>query len=133
ERQAREASKVMTEKDLIHLYQFHETTWKNLTTFEVLRWDSFPWPLVKKPKTPEDITTSAIRAYLFSRVHPEKDSKSDKDRVKEQIKKWHPDRFELKYLPKVVEQDREKVKEGAGCVVRGLNDILTRVNAPSLF
>ncbi|KAF8639009.1 hypothetical protein AX17_001788 [Amanita inopinata Kibby_2008] len=132
ERQAREAARGMNEKDMAHLYQMHEATWKNLNAFELLRWESFPWPMLKKPRTAEDITSHAIRVYLFGKWYPE-DNKSDKDRAKEHIRRWHPDKFNAKYLPKVIEDDRERVMEAAGAVVRGLNDILTRANAPSLF
>ncbi|KAF8630991.1 hypothetical protein AX15_002683 [Amanita polypyramis BW_CC] len=136
QRIAKEVNKMITEKDLMQLYQMHEARWKDLNTFEVLRWDAFPWPLVRRPKTAEDIKELAIQAYLFSRAHPERDYKLDKDRVKEHIKRWHPDKFNTKYLPKVIEEDKERVKEGAGAVVRGLNAILTRMNEPqhsSLF
>lgn len=127
---ANEINKNVTERDLTQLYHGHEARWKDLNTFEVLRWDTFPWPMVRRPKTPEDIHELAIRAYLFTKVYPEKDSKSDKDRVKEHIKRWHPDKFNTKYLPKVIGEDKERVKEGAGAVVRGLNAILTKMNEP---
>ncbi|KAM6492225.1 hypothetical protein JOM56_011949, partial [Amanita muscaria] len=104
--------------------------WKDLNTFNVLRWDSFPWPMLRRPKTVEDIMESTIFAYLFTKFYPD-NHKSEKDRVKEHIKRWHPDKFNTKYLPKVIEDDKERVKEGAGVVVRGLNAILTKMNEPS--
>ena len=64
----------------------------------------------------------------------EKDKgRSQRDRIKEHIRRWHPDRFDTKLLPRVVEGDRENVKEGAGAVVRGLNDLLRRANTPNPF
>ena len=111
------------------MYQTHETRWKDLNTFEVLRWETFPWPMVRRPRSAEDIRESMIHAYLFAKA--EKDNnKTDKDRVKEHIKRWHPDKFNTKYLPKVIEEDKERVREGAGAVVRGLNSILTKMNEP---
>ncbi|KIY48470.1 hypothetical protein FISHEDRAFT_31269, partial [Fistulina hepatica ATCC 64428] len=90
-----------------------------------LTWDNFPWPMVRRPKAPDDITKVGISAYILSPHYPGLDpTKSDRDRIKDHIRRWHPDRFETKVLPRVVEADRERVQEGAGSVVRGLNDLL---------
>jgi hypothetical protein len=59
---------------------------------------------------------------LQSPLHADKDkSRTPKDRIKEHIKRWHPDRFETMLLPKVAENEREKVKQGAGTVARYLS------------
>ncbi|EPQ53506.1 hypothetical protein GLOTRDRAFT_63094 [Gloeophyllum trabeum ATCC 11539] len=130
ERQAK-MSKIMTKDDVIQLFATHERQWNLITTAEELGWYSFPWPVFKKPSEPEDITTVAISAYVLSPHH--QSDKSTKDRIKEHIRRWHPDRFETKYLPKVREDEQDKVKEGAGVVVRGLNELLTRSNINSAF
>lgn len=131
ERQARQG-RILTKDEVHRLFQTHETQWSRLTTLEELTWDSFPWPMLKKPVSSEEITPAAVSAYVLSPHYPDK-AKSDKDRIKEYIRRWHPDRFETKYLVRVLADDRERVKEGAGTVVRNLNDLLTRTNAPSLF
>lgn len=130
ERQAK-MSKIMTKDDVIQLFATHERQWNLITTAEELGWYSFPWPVFKKPSEPEDITTVAISAYVLSPHH--QSDKSTKDRIKEHIRRWHPDRFETKYLPKVRADEQDKVKEGAGVVVRGLNELLTRSNINSAF
>ncbi|KAJ8455186.1 hypothetical protein ONZ45_g19020 [Pleurotus djamor] len=131
ERQARQG-RMLTKDEVLRIFQTHEMQWSKLPTLEQLNWDSFPWPMIKKPSTAEDITTAAVSAYVLSPHYPDK-TKSDKDRIKEYIRRWHPDRFETKYLTRVTEEDKERVKEGAGTVVRNLNELLTRTNAPSLF
>ena len=66
---------------------------------------------------------------LQSPLHADKDkSRTPKDRSKQHIKRWHPDRFETKLLPKVAENEREKVKQGAGNVARYLSDLLRKEN-----
>ena len=40
------------------------------------------------------------------------------------MKKWHPVRFETSYVKKVIEEEREMVREGAGAVVRALDELL---------
>ncbi|KAF8881248.1 hypothetical protein BD779DRAFT_1445686 [Infundibulicybe gibba] len=124
----------MSKEDVIQLFDTHERQWTRLATLDELRWESFPWPMLKKPSVPEEITSVAISAYILSPHYPEKDkSRPTKDRIKEHIRRWHPDRFETKLLPKVAEDEKEKVKEGAGFVVRSLNDLLTRSNVLNVF
>ena len=127
---------MLTKDDIQRLFARHEEMWQTLQKAERLTWISFPWPLIKQPSTPEDITTNAVDAYILSPYYPEKEKdkgRSQRDRIKEHIRRWHPDRFDTKLLPRVVEGDRENVKEGAGAVVRGLNDLLRRANTPNPF
>ncbi|KAJ3918927.1 hypothetical protein F5877DRAFT_41522 [Lentinula edodes] len=126
------SSQVKGPDELIKTFEHHARLWEKLPEYTELRWDVFPWPMLTKPSSPEDITYAAVYAYLSSPYHPEKD-KPQKDRIKEQIRRWHPDRFETKLLPKVIEEDKVKVKEGAGSVVRNLNSLLTKSNTPSFF
>ena len=95
----------LSEKEL---YQPHETQWKYLNAFAVLRWET-PWPIVRRPKSAEDIKKLTIHAYSFAKWYwPENNSvKTNKDWVKsEHIKRWHPDEFNNKHLPKIIEEDK---------------------------
>ncbi|GLB39217.1 hypothetical protein LshimejAT787_0603790 [Lyophyllum shimeji] len=130
----RAQSSVLSKEEVVTLYDFHERQWALLASNSDMRWGSVPWPMFKPPKSPEDITAAAVSAYMQSPYYPDKDkSKTYKDRLKDHIKKWHPDRFETKYLPRFVEEDRERVKEGAGSVARTLSDLLMRANVPNPF
>ncbi|KAF9254423.1 hypothetical protein L218DRAFT_886321 [Marasmius fiardii PR-910] len=123
----------MNKDELVALFAHHERLWTRIATQDELRWDSFPWPMLQKPSTPEDITLTTVSAYILSPHYPDKDKKPEKDRIKEHIRRWHPDRFETKLLPKVVLSEREQVKEGAGFVVRNLNELLTKSSIPKFF
>ena len=125
EQQARVATRGMSVADMTALFAQHTNIWKSLFSSEGLRWNDFPWPVFKRPSEPEDMTTQAIGAYVLSKNAPDA-QKSSKDRIKDHIKRWHPDRFETKVLPRVFQTDREKVKAGAGVVARGLNELLSR-------
>jgi len=135
ERVAREretkAGRIMTKDEVMQLFAAHERVWSRLPDIDDLGWDSFPWPTLKRPLDPEEITTTAISAYVLS-PHGDK-TRSTKERVKEHIRRWHPDRFETKLLPKVRANEREKVKQGAGVVARGLNELLTRSHDFDIF
>ena len=125
ERQAK-GTKVLSREELIRLFENHDNKWRQLRDSDNLGWNSFAWPVFKRPSEPEEMTTSAISAYVLSKYGPDANTKSPKDRIKDQLKRWHPDKFETRILPRVAEDEREKVKTGAGVVVRGLNEMLNR-------
>ncbi|KAL1731773.1 hypothetical protein EV714DRAFT_208093, partial [Schizophyllum commune] len=99
--------------------------WQTLASSTRLDWTTLPWPLLRAPAGPDDITASGVEAYVRS---PD-EGRTARDRVRELLRKWHPDRFETKLLPLVAEEEKERVKEGAGAVVRALNECLTRLNS----
>lgn len=120
------AGKILNKQDIIKLFEHHRGQWDRLQMSATLKWDDFPWPVFKQPGGPDDVTTSCITAYMLSPLHPV--DKSSKDRIKENIRRWHPDRFETQLLSKVKENDRDIVREAAGTVVRTLNDLLRSSN-----
>jgi len=124
ERQAK-STKMLSREELIRLYESHENKWRQLKDSDNLGWNSFAWPVFKRPYEPEELTTSAISAYVQSKYAPGAD-KNPKDRIKDHQKRWHPDKFETRILPRVVEEEREKVKMGAGVVSRSLNELLNK-------
>ncbi|KAI9058062.1 hypothetical protein FKP32DRAFT_1688936 [Trametes sanguinea] len=121
-----QANRQLTKEEVIKLFQDHERRWNVLAEATQLAWESFPWPMLKAPSQPEDLTYAAVQAYVLSPHHPV--DKAPKDRVKDYLRRWHPDRFETKLLPKVLPAAREKVKEGAGTVARHLNKILSSLS-----
>ncbi|KAG6871526.1 hypothetical protein C0995_003569, partial [Termitomyces sp. Mi166 len=133
-RQRTESNKLSSEQ-VLSILERHDRQWNILISSATsLHWGSIPWPMFFPPQSPEDITLSAVTTYLQSPLLPDREkAKPQKDRLKEMIKKWHPDRFETKYLPRIIEGDREKVKEGTGVVIRSLNELLTKVNTPGPF
>ncbi|KAI0674109.1 hypothetical protein C8Q78DRAFT_967314 [Trametes maxima] len=118
--------KQMSKEDVIKLFEEHDRRWSRLATLDVLFWSSFPWPMLKPPSDPEQITYPEVQAYVLSPHQP--GEKTSKERIKDYLRKWHPDRFETKLLPKVREDDRETVKEGAGAVARHLNKLLSSLS-----
>ncbi|KAH6891882.1 hypothetical protein BKA70DRAFT_1026427, partial [Coprinopsis sp. MPI-PUGE-AT-0042] len=97
--------------------------WKAMKEKSSLTWQDLPWPASRTPTSPEDITPWAIEAYLCSPYYPDQ-SRTEKDRLLGCLKQWHPDRFNIKLLPKVVSAERIKVSEGVINVVVGLNHLL---------
>jgi hypothetical protein len=109
---------------MVHLFEKHERQWSMLGKQDELVWSSFPWPVLRVVSSAGELTEGAIGAYVESPYHPGDKSKSLKERIKEHIRRWHPDRFDTRLLPKVVERERTEVKEGADTVVRSLTNLL---------
>ncbi|KAG5333666.1 hypothetical protein C0989_005065 [Termitomyces sp. Mn162] len=88
----------------------HEYQWNILISSATsLHWGSIPWPMFFPPQSPEDITLSTVTTYLQSPLLPDRErAKPLRDRLQEMIKKWHPDWFEAKYLPRIIGVDRER-------------------------
>lgn len=96
--------------------------------YPTLRWRVIPWPVLSCPINTEELTTNAIGTFVLSPHHSQE--KTKRDRLKEQLLRWHPDRFEGKWLSKVDVEDKEAVRRGVGQVVRGLNELMARESSP---
>ncbi|KZT65924.1 hypothetical protein DAEQUDRAFT_730834 [Daedalea quercina L-15889] len=111
------------------LFATYESRWAAIASHsankyaEPLTFRSIPWPMFVQPKTIEDITPGRIALFLLSLSHS--DGQSRKERIKAALRRWHPDRFG-RWLARAEERDIKKVEEGAGIVVRCLNDLLGR-------
>ncbi|KAJ6493002.1 hypothetical protein C8R45DRAFT_181546 [Mycena sanguinolenta] len=129
ERQAKEqkAGRMLSKDDVVRIYQLHDQQWSKMAAHAEITWDMLPWPMYKKPSSAEEITSGAVDAYIMSPHYPDQD-KSTKDRVRQQLRRWHEDHFNQKVLSKVSERDKARVKEAAGTVTRNLNNLLERTN-----
>lgn len=121
----------LSEEEFINLVIFHDQQWDWITKLPQLQWTDFPWPVLSfsGPTRMEDLTLEAVADYVFAPLRLHHDRTMSKERLKEIIRRWHPDRFEVKYLARVVDQhEKEMVREGAGMVARFLNDLLGKWN-----
>lgn len=121
----------MTEEDIINLTIFHDQQWTFISSLPHLQWTDFPWPVLSfsSPKSKDDLTVETVVEYVLAPLTVNHDRAVVKDRSKDLIRRWHPDRFETKYLALIADlREREMVREGAGIVARILNDLLGRWN-----
>ena len=127
EKQVKSAGRPLLREELQRVFEQHERLWTRLNILDELSWNDFPWPMVKQPSNPDDMFPPEISAYIQSPFYSYKDKiRTRRDRIREHMKRWHPDRFETNLLPKVVEDEREKVKQGAGNVAGHLSALLRR-------
>ena len=89
-----------------------------------LSFHDIPWPLPHPARTRHDITSESIRRFLASDYHST--DKTHRDRIKEALLRWHPDRFGTRVLEHVREGQRDEVRKGVDIVVRCLNELLSK-------
>ena len=87
----------------------------------LLTFSSIPWPVFTYPEAPEVLTKEAISQFLFSSDHSL--DKSHKQRIRDALLAYHPDRFVGRYISLVQPSHQKAVNEGVGRVVRVLNDL----------
>lgn len=127
EREARKRE--TTSRAIAAAWQNYENVWANISSStEQLTFRSIPWPMANPPISPAAITMEAISAFLFSSSHSV--TQSRKDRIKEALRRWHPDRFG-RLLKRVIDEERGIVEEGVGIVARCLNELLSQQSQPS--
>ncbi|THH03907.1 hypothetical protein EW145_g5905 [Phellinidium pouzarii] len=101
----------------------YEKRWATiLTTSDSLSFASIPWPMLCYPSSPSSISCGAISAFLLSQTHST--NQSPKERIKEALRRWHPDRFG-RLLKRVLIDEMKVVEEAVGIVARCLNELLS--------
>ncbi|KAH7345572.1 hypothetical protein B0J17DRAFT_548297, partial [Rhizoctonia solani] len=83
-----------------------------------------PWPLLRVPTGPESITPQAVGAFILSPLHSE--DKPRKERIRTAMLRWHSDKFEGRWMSRIDEDERPKVKEAVGAVARCLTELMTK-------
>jgi hypothetical protein len=112
--------------EMTHAWQEYLASWGTLNskppTSLALHFQDIPWPIQHPPTSPEQLTASAISAFVLSPLHSH--GKNQKQRIREALLVFHPDRFD-KWVRLVRDgPDRHLVREAAGSVVRILNTLL---------
>ena len=141
-RQHRRAKDRIREAESRELY---DARWKALlapggasaSEDELLRFVDIPWPVMVSAAaskhdsgrvTIADLTVDAIRTFLLPATASESDgdtSKKDrKEKLRETMLRFHPDKFEGRIMKHVRDADRELVKEGVGIVARTVNILM---------
>lgn len=121
----------------------YERRWKDLSIERAdarhLKFEDIPWPIYAahvKQRTPtalalEALTADAIATFIFRDASLAKGPTSDatekkerKERLRETMLRFHPDKFEGRLMKRVRESDQTRVREAVGQVVRALNTLM---------
>jgi vacuolar-type H+-ATPase subunit I/STV1 len=86
-----------------------------------LAFHDIPWPVVDAYTAKvEDFTATAISWFLFR-----EEKRDRKERLRETILRFHPDKFVGRFIRRIREEDQERVLQGIGQVSRILNTLLS--------
>jgi hypothetical protein len=83
-----------------------------------MKYTDIPWPSYSQTLEKED-----IRIFLYD-TSQSQESGDLRKTLRETIRIYHPDKFLGRFLGRVREGDREKVKEGVERVSRAINDLM---------
>ena len=106
--------------------QFTSTTTEQPLTFRDIPWPCYALysPSDRQSFSLDDLTVGSISEFLFrSSIEPAGTTQKIK-KIKETLLRFHPDKFESRVISRVPEAERTKVQEGAGIVVRALNELM---------
>ena len=119
--------------------ELYDTRWKDLlgpsqNIEGLLRFTDIPWPVLPPDLSSRhtrelalsDFTIEAISGFLLGQEDAESEAgrKERKDKLRETMLRFHPDKFEGRILRRVLESERDTVKEAVGVVVRSLNTLM---------
>ena len=105
----------------------YEATWKALRARKYapgsLTYANFPLPIFHNALEPRPIAIApeAVSEFVLSSLRADANIKPRKQRVKDELRLWHSDKFEAMILPMVREIDQEKVLLAADNIVKILN------------
>ncbi|KAH6913989.1 hypothetical protein BKA70DRAFT_1420761 [Coprinopsis sp. MPI-PUGE-AT-0042] len=89
-----------------------------------LNFHDIPWPIVaaydadKVVLTAEDFSEESISTFLLD------DKQERKERLRETFLRFHPDKFEGRFMGRIIAADVDRVRETIGQVSRALNSLL---------
>ncbi|KAI0040633.1 hypothetical protein FA95DRAFT_1566234 [Auriscalpium vulgare] len=91
--------------------------------FSPLLFRSIPWPVAVSPSSVADLTKEAIRSFVLNDMR-----KTPKERFRELMLKWHPDKWENIKLT-IAEADKKDVMEGVNVVAAVVTEMkyLTKI------
>lgn len=119
---------VDTEQRVLEEYELKWNVLKTDELIPVIYFYEVPWPLITRVQSFDDFTAPAISYFVH---HPRRigfEGKTPRERVKAEILRWHPDKFNTKVLPRIFPDHAEFAKDAAGNVVRILTQMLNQLD-----
>ena len=128
------------ERALRRAWEEYDKAWERLTssirpvktfTFRKVKFTfgDVPWPTLSQPAGAvdlENITGPAIANFL---LHPHREpQKSRKEKLRDAVLRYHPDKFDGRILPRVIDEDKARVQKGVEMVMKCLNELMSAAN-----
>ncbi|KAG1801095.1 uncharacterized protein BJ212DRAFT_1399924 [Suillus subaureus] len=113
---------------LVAFFQLYDTKWKELKLSQKLTsvmLCEMPWPTFQQGcASPDDISRRSMEEFIFHPLRPGMETKSRKDRLKVEILRFHPNKFNSNIVRKLRECDRERASKIAGALARILTNMM---------
>lgn len=108
------------------VWVYYDTRWQECTTAlnQRLRFSDIPWPVFTVITTTAMITEERVSEFILHQVD-KGNPKARKERIREALLRWHPDKFEGKLGTKLEDKEKALILEGVGIVARCLNNLMT--------
>lgn len=119
------------EAGLVRRWEEYERRWKELSaagiskTKTAVKFQDIPWPVnVGTHETLElgDLNVEKVEDFLLAGLKVRGNQVTKKDRVRSSLLRWHPDKM-TSVLARVVDDDREAIKQGISVVVACLQEL----------
>jgi hypothetical protein len=114
----------------LRTYYCHKRQWDRLHTEKSLKWDMFPWPLLKQPTTVEEITANGVEEYLRSLYQLQDILITMEEYVTDHRDRWDYNRMDAKVFRRINKEHQKKVEEGVIRVGTILLGILRNMQEP---
>ncbi|KAH7105299.1 hypothetical protein BKA62DRAFT_613532 [Auriculariales sp. MPI-PUGE-AT-0066] len=106
-------------------FSAYSTRWANMSDQKHLSWAHIPWPSYEPPTGADAITLDSVRGFILSETASDITSKDHRQRLKEALLLWHPDRFEGRWLGRIEDAaERDRVRDAVGVIARLLNQLM---------
>ncbi|KAF9451516.1 hypothetical protein P691DRAFT_796698 [Macrolepiota fuliginosa MF-IS2] len=125
---------------LVFARDAYHSKWKALLSGadaqQMIGFADIPWPVLHAHKEKskhrsevvlDDLTLETISTFLLPDNAVQEGDKSRKDVLRETFLRFHPDKFEGRFMRLVREGEQESVREGIGRVVRALNTLMDNI------
>jgi hypothetical protein len=93
-----------------------------------LSFGDIPWPVSARSPSISEITAEAISSFLFLRGDEGHDEagrgRARKEELRGTILRFHPDKFEGRVIPRIKDEERAAVREGANAVTRAVTTMM---------
>ncbi|KIJ39062.1 hypothetical protein M422DRAFT_210577 [Sphaerobolus stellatus SS14] len=113
-------------------WEYYEARWRIVTAPDsaemLFGFRDIPWPLFEVPDGIEGLSKEGIEGFLTEGLEKEEEGKTRKEKIREALLKWHPDKFEGKMGGRLNRKEKEMILEGVGIVARCLNDMMATLN-----
>lgn len=127
---AEQARRVAEEEQIRQYFIVYESKWNELRTNNSLPpidVREMPWPVFGVISSADQITYQDVRAFLLYPQRPGVEGKTARDKVKAEVLRFHPDKFNTRIVPRILPSQQAVAQEIAGAIARILTTIMTEV------